>query len=142
MRPFMILYREVSWWYWLVSAGLLISFEAGQSEALWLAIGLTLVQVVHFRLREGRFTAFPVQVRMAYALILMLGLWEPLRWIIWVPTIGTVAQVVFGYCALARMLSLLPWNRAEPMTPGLVWRTVVTPPIPGSILHGQPPLRA
>lgn len=140
--PFMILYREVAWWYWLASVTLLIAFLAGQGGALGLALGLTVVQVAHFRLREESFAAFPVQVRIAYAAILALGLWEPTRWVIWIPTIGTAAQVLFGYCPLARMLSLLPWNRKERLSLALVRRTFVSRPVRGSVLQGQPPLRA
>jgi hypothetical protein len=29
---------------------------------------------------------------------------------------------------MARVVSLLPWNRAAPLTPGLVARTFLTPP--------------
>jgi hypothetical protein len=134
----MILYRELSWWYWAVTAVLLIIGLAGWFEAFYLAAGLSAIQVAHFRLREGRYAAFPVQIRMAYTTILLLSLWEPLNWLFWVPAIGTPAQVLFGYCALARCLSLLPWNRRGPLSWRLVWRTFVSPPVKGNILQGLP----
>ena len=59
----MILYREISWWYWAVTAVLLIVGLAGWFEAFYLATGLSIVQVFHFRLRASSFAAFPVQVR-------------------------------------------------------------------------------
>ena len=95
-------------------------------------------QIIHFRWREGRFSAFSVQVRIAYTAMLLLALWEPMRWLFWVPAIGTPAQVLFGYCTLARCLSLLPWNRTEPLTWKLVRRTFFSPPVKGSILQGLP----
>jgi hypothetical protein len=134
----MILYRDISWWYWAVTAVLLIVGLAGWFEAFYLAAALSVVQVVHFRLREGSFAAFPVQVRLAYAAILILALWKPMNWLFWIPAIGTPAQVLFGYCALARCLSLLPWNRREPLSWHLVWRTFVSRPVKGNILQGQP----
>lgn len=134
----MILYREISWWYWAVTSVLLIVGLAGRFEAFYLAIVLSAFQVVHFRLREGSFAAFPVQVRVAYTGILLLALWPPVHWLFWIPAIGTVAQVLFGYCTLARLLSLLPWNRREPLSWRLVWRTFVSRPVKGNILQGQP----
>lgn len=137
----MILYREISWWYWAVTAALLIVGLSDRFEAYYLAAGLGAVQTVHFRLRSGRFSAFPVQVRLAYTAILLLALWEPMNWLFWVPAFGTPAQVLFGYCALARCLSLLPWNRSVPLSWGLVWRTFVSPPVKGNIMQGMPATR-
>lgn len=132
----MILYRDFSWWCWAVTAVLLIVGLAGRFEAFVLAAGLSGLQIVYFRLREGGFTAFPVQVRLAYAGILAVALWRP--WLFWIPAIGTVAQVLFGYCLLARTLSLLPWNRPEPLSWRLVWRTFASRPVRGNILQDQP----
>lgn len=137
----MILYREISWWYWAVTAMLLIIGLAGWFEAFYLATALSAVQIVHFRLREGSFSAFPVQVRVAYTAMLALALWEPMNWLFWVPAIGTPAQVLFGYCSLARCLSLLPWNRREPLSMALVHRTFLSKPVQGSVLQGLPALR-
>jgi len=134
----MIEYREISWWYWAVTSVLLIAGLAGWLAAFQLAAGLSAWQIIHFRWREGRFSAFPVQVRIAYTAILLLALWEPMRWLFWVPAIGTPARVLFGYCTLARCLSLLPWNRTEPLTWRLVRRTFFSPPVKGSILQGLP----
>jgi hypothetical protein len=138
---FLIQPREPSWWYWLASAILLWCWVGGLAEAAWLLGGLSLVQIAHFRLREGRLGAFPVQVRIAYAGIVALAAWDPTHLIVWIPTVGTTAQVVFGYCLLARTLSLLPWNRTQPLTASLVWRTYGAAPRRGSVLQGQPPLQ-
>jgi hypothetical protein len=79
-----------------------------------------------FRLREGRFSAFPVQVRLAYTGLLLVSLWGPMNWLFWVPAIGTIAQVLFGYCTLARCLSLRPGIDSSRF-PG-VWSGVRSPP--------------
>jgi hypothetical protein len=134
----MILYKELSWQYWAITAALLVIGLAGRFEAFYLAIWLSVVQVVHFRLREGSFAAFPVQVRLAYTTILLLALWAPMNWLFWVPAAGTLALVLFGYCPLARCLSLLPWNRREALSWRLVWRTFSAAPVRGSILQGLP----
>ena len=137
----MILLRELAWWYWAATAVLLIAGVAGYPPALDLVLLLSAVQMVHFALREGSLTAFPVQVRIAYFAFLAVAIWTPLHALIWIPVVGTPAQVLFGYCLLARTLSLLPWNRREPLSWRLVRRTFFSPPIKGNILQGQPALR-
>jgi hypothetical protein len=134
----MILYKEVSWWYWAATDLLLLLGLSGRPEAFYLAIALTFVQILHFRLRDGGFSAFPVQVRLVYAAILLGLLWPPLNWLYWWPAIGTFALVAFGYCLLARFMSLMPWNRREPLTGSLVRRTFLSAPVRGNILQGLP----
>ena len=135
----MIDYRELSWWYWLVTALLLSLGLLLDERAFLAAIALTSWQIVHYRLREGALGAFPVQVRIGYLLLLLLALPVPMQWLFWVPMIGTWAQLVFGYCTMARLVSLMPWNRTEPFTRGLLWRTFFSAPVRGNILQGLPP---
>ena len=106
----MILYREICWWYCAVTAVLLIVGLTGRFEAFYLAIVLSAVQVVHFRLHHGNFS-------------------------------GTPAQVLFGYCTLARCLSLLPWSRREPLSGDLLRRAFLSPPVKGSVMQGLPAAR-
>lgn len=134
----MVDYREVSWWYWLVTAVFLTVGVAGNPVGFHLAIGLTVVQLIHFSLRERHLSAFPIQVRFWYLLLLLVALPEPLHVIYWIPTIGTWAQVLFGYCAMARCVSLLPWNRNESFSGALVLRTFLSRPVRGNILQGLP----
>lgn len=138
---FMINYREMSWWYWLVTACLLTAGLAGYPVGFPLAIALTLVQIIHFTLRDGSIGAFPVQVRFWYLVLLLVALPQPLNVIYWIPTIGTWAQLIFGYCTMARCVSLLPWNRTEPFSLDLVTRTFVSRPVAGNVLQGLPPLK-
>lgn len=137
----MLLYREISWWYWAAMALLLLLGLAGRSEAFSLAIALGVAQILHFRLREGRFAAFPVQVRLVYTAILLFAAWCPMNWLFWPQAIATCAQVAFGYCLLARCLSLLPWNRREAFSWRLAWRTFSAPPETGNIMQGLPATR-
>lgn len=137
----MLMYRELSWWYWAVTAALLIAGLAGWAGAFHAATALSALQVLHFRWREGRFAAFPVQVRLAFTGLLLLAAWPPMKGLFWVPAIGTTAQVLFGYCLLARGLSLLPWNRREPWSWRLLRRTLTAAPVRGSILQGLPATR-
>jgi hypothetical protein len=136
----LLLYREISWWYWLATVLLLFTGLAGWFDAFYLAAALGAVQVAHFGLRERSLAAFPVQVRLAVTGVLLLALWGPMHWLFWLPAIGMSAQVLFGYCLMARCLSLLPWNRSEPLSWRLAWRTFASPPVKGNILQGLPRL--
>lgn len=135
----MVEYRALSWWYWLVTVGLLTAGVSGWPTGFLLAIGLTVVQLTHFTLRERSMTAFPIQVRLGYLSVLLIALPENLQVIYWIPTIGTWAQVLFGYCPMARMVSLLPWTRREAFSLGLLKRTFLSAPVRGNILQGLPP---
>ena len=91
---------------------------------------------IHFAFEKNDITAFPVQVRFWYLLLLLVALPEPLRLIYWIPMIGTWAQVVFGYCAMARFVSLSPWNRDEQFSSALLKKTFLSRPIRGSVKQG------
>jgi hypothetical protein len=127
-------FRQMDWWYWLVTDGLLIGHLAGWRWGADPVIALTVIQAVHYRYRERRIAAFPVQVRLGYLLLLVLGTIPPLGFIHWIQLAGTTAVVTVGYCPLARILALMPWNRRRPLTATLVWKTLVSPPVAGSIL--------
>lgn len=126
--------RSTGRWYCGAMALLLAAEAAGWTALGPLAAALGLVQVAHYRIREGALRAFPVQVRLAYLVLLAAGLWPPLAFIHWVQLAGTVALLAAGYCPLARLMALLPWNRREPLSAALVARAFLTPPGEGTIL--------
>lgn len=131
--------RHFSWWYWLAADALLIYGLAGGAWGFAPVIALCTVQALHFIARERSLTAFPVQVRVGYLGLLLFGLWEYGYFIYWVQLAGTTAMVLVDYCPLARILSLMPWNRREPFTWQLMLRTFLSRPVKGCILQGLPP---
>jgi hypothetical protein len=132
---FMIDYRHLGWWYWLLTAVLLAAGLAGYTDSFPLAIGLTVVQLTHFAIRERSFRAFPVQVREGYLVLLLLCWPAPMNALYILPLAGTCALLIFGYCPMARMLSLLPWNRSGRLDLAALRRAFLTPPVHGSILQ-------
>ncbi|MDZ7660966.1 hypothetical protein [Thiohalophilus sp.] len=66
---FLLEYRTLAWWYWLVTVGFLSAGVLGWTPGFHVAIGITVFQLLHFLLREGRLAAFPVQVRLGYLLL-------------------------------------------------------------------------
>ena len=130
--------NSITWWYWFLTTLLLIGAVAGNTSSLQVVIGLNIVQVIHFALRDKSITTFPVQVRATYLGLLFLSQAPYLIWILWWQLIGTTAMVLFGYCFLARCLALMPWNKTEEYSWALVKRTFFSAPVKGNILQGLP----
>ena len=133
---FMFEYRTIGWWYWLVTVCLLTAGVSGWPMGFQIAIGLTVFQLIHFIIREGSMTAFQAQVRIGYLLLLLIALPEKFQLIYWIPTIGTWAQIIFGYCTMARFVSLMPWNLKEEFSLSLVMKTFFSRPVRGNIMQG------
>ena len=133
---FMIEYKDIGWWYWLITATLLTVGVTGNKLGFLLAIGLTIFQLFHFIIRESDISSFPVQVRFWYLVLLLVAWLDPLQWLYWIPTLGTWAQIVFGYCTMARLVTLFPWNREELFTVNLLKQTFFSRPVKGSVKQG------
>jgi hypothetical protein len=59
-----------------------------------------------------RLEPFPVQVRIAYFLWVLVGTYVPhMTILMYITTVGLLGNLFFRYCPLARMIHLLPWNR-------------------------------
>ena len=130
--------HEPSWWVWTVTAVLLAFGISGHPESFLVAIALSVMQTFFFLNRERAFAAYSVQIRVAYAALLLVAFVPELRWLYWAPMVGTLARVLFGYCLLSRLLSLMPWNRHEPITFDLLRRTLLPPPVVRRVHHGLP----
>ncbi len=130
---FMIEYKDIGWRYWLVTAILLTFGVLGEPIGFILAISLTVIQLIHFIIKDRNITSFPIQVRVWYLMLLVIALPEPMQLVFWIPCIGTWAQVIFGYCTMARFVSLLPWNRAELFSLKLLIKTFISRPVKGSV---------
>jgi len=126
--------RDHLWWLWLLTALALGAHLGGWRAGLPLALALTTLQGVCFIARVGPLDAFPVEVRVAYAALLFVGSWPPLVAVHWMQLAGTTVLIVFDYCPLARLLSLLPHNRRGPLTIARLWATFFSRPVHGSIL--------
>ena len=108
--------QDIAWWYWLFTVSLLGAGLFGWFWGLVFAIALCLVQIGHVFWITRNIAAFAMQVRLVYLTMLIAGLCGPLKWLHWLQLLGTTARVVFGYCFLARSLSLAPWNRRQPLS--------------------------
>jgi hypothetical protein len=130
---------DAGWWQWVATIPLLAAHvslgpeRARPSFELATILCAAMALYASWRIRDGR--AIAVQVRLTFLAFLVLGLPPAARWIHWLPLAGMTSMVTIGYCPLARMLALMPWNREEPLTAGLVGRTFLSRPSGGGILR-------
>jgi len=88
---------------------------------------LLFLVLFNFRVKE-----FPVQIRIAYLIWVVVGTYVPhMTILMYITTIGLATNLFLGYCPLARMVYLLPINREEPFSLDLVLCVFLTPPSPG-----------
>jgi hypothetical protein len=126
-------FRDPSWLHWAATIPLLAGHIAGIDGCLEVAITLCVCMALAMWTRTRSVTAMPVQVRIAYAALLAIGTAPGMFWVYYVQLIGTTAMVLFGYCPLVRMLTLLPWNRPEPINGPWLMRLILAP-APGGLI--------
>ena len=120
--------------YWLLTA---VALGAGLTvwpPGILIAMVVTAAHTVHFFVYRPQAGAFPIQVRVGFLGLLALGQLPYLGWLNWVLCVGVASLLIFGYCPLARLLSLAPWNRSRPMSWNLVRTALFSPPVAGSII--------
>jgi len=131
--------KEPTWWVWLITAILLAAgLATGKAMFFLTAMALSFGQCMFFLQKHRSFAPFAVQIRLAYSTLLTVCFVPVMRWLYWLPTLGTFALVLFGYCLMARVLSLLSWNRTQRLSLDLLRRTFLTPPTLGNPTHGLP----
>jgi len=136
---FMLEYKDIGWWYWLATAIFLTMGVSGYAPGFQWAISLSVFQLFHYVSLQRSVSSFPVQVRFWYLMLLLVSWFESMHWLFWVPTIGTWAQIIFGYCTMARLVSLFPWNRVERFSMMMLKRTFLSAPKKGSVKQGFAP---
>lgn len=134
-----IKYNQITWWTWAVITVLLLwGLFTGALWARQAAMGVAAAQAAFYLLRHRSLRHFPTQLRVAYALWMAASFVPELFILYWIQSAGSTALVLTGYCPLARVLLVFPWNRKVPLT----WRRLATivfhPPIHGSVLTGLP----
>jgi len=131
-----MIYKRMAWWYWLATTFSLGAEMGGWPRSGWFAIGITVANMIHCAIADGR--SFPLQVRGTYLVMLVLGAWRPLFFLHVIQLIGTSALVIVDYCFLARCLSLLPWNRKGALDLQKLKATFLSPPVRGSFVESRP----
>ena len=135
-------FRDISWWHWLITLALLADYFASRDPtplylAMCLCAAMGLAHLIQFR----SFGAWPVQIRLGFLALLVIGQLPGMRWLYVVPLVGQTAMLLVGYCAMHRLLSLCPWNRDEPLSWQVVRSTLIALPGAGGLFrYGMPSL--
>lgn len=129
--------RDSTWWSWVIVIALLIAhFATGNPgpivAAIVLCLGLTCLDIV---MRRSDIRTMAVQIRIGYALLLIVGLLPGMGWMHVVQLVGATARVITGYCLLHRELLMMPWNSNQPLTLTSVWRILTSRPGAGGLLY-------
>ena len=113
---------------WLGLVGGLFDRKYFEFVVMFSALHAVLFLVLHsFRIKP-----FPVQVRIAYFIWVAVGTFVPyLVFLMYITLVGLATNLFLGYCPLARMMVLMPWNRKEQLSLGFVGRVFFSPPMPG-----------
>jgi len=125
-RLFYINPADWTWWAWTITTVLLIMGLSGFGPAFIAAMAVTAGQGILLLVRDRSPAAISVQIRAAY--LLLMSYPSPMHWFYWLLTVGTIALIVFGYCTMARLLSLFPWNSHEAYTLDRLRRTFFSAP--------------
>ena len=133
------MHKYTIWFYWLVTDVCLALGLILWPEMLYGAMAVVALHSVHFYSRSAHVFSFPMQVRLGYLGLLVLGQLPYCSWINWVQLVGTTALLTVDYCPLARMLSLMPWNRAQVLSWTFFRKAIFSMPVNGSIIQHLSP---
>ncbi len=124
--------KTIVWALWFITwLGLMVGFFYRNFYEYVVVLSVVHV-LLFFILFQYKIRPFPVQVRVAYLIWVAVGTFVPHMVILmYITTIGLASNLFTGYCPLARMMYLLPWNREEPLSFNLLKRVILTPPVQG-----------
>jgi hypothetical protein len=124
--------KKLVWTLWFATwIGLLAGLinQVFYDYVVWFSAAHACLFWTMFRFRAA---AFPVQVRLAYFVWVAAGAYIPYMTILlYITMVGLATNLFLGYCPLARIMYLMPWNRQEPFSSALVLRVFFTPPVQG-----------
>jgi hypothetical protein len=96
--------------------------------------------VLFLLLNSFQIRPFPVQVRIAYFIWIAVGTYVPgMIFLMYITLAGLATNLFLGYCPLARMMYLMPWNHDEGFSLSLLARVFLSPPMPGQFKPASEP---
>jgi hypothetical protein len=124
--------KALVWALWLITWLGLVAGMFNRAFFEWVVLFSALHAVFVWSLHNGRIMPFPVQVRMAYFVAVAIGTYVPyMVFFMYIALVGLATNLFLGYCPLARLMYLMPWNRDEPLSLELASRVALSPPRPG-----------
>lgn len=109
---FKIAPEKIDWWYWTVTLAFIASALLGWEPGYYLVMIVSGIQIIHFWIRHKSLLTFDAQVRIVYFVFTLLGLYEPLRFPLYLVLLpGTFMVVFFDRCGIALVLQQMAWNK-------------------------------
>jgi hypothetical protein len=103
--------RDVWRWYWVVTFFFILAALIGWAPAYRVVILISFLQLAHSMFVNGSVASFPVQIRMVYFGVTLLGLVEAARFPVFLLLLAGTFMVAFlGRCRIALVLKRMPWN--------------------------------
>jgi hypothetical protein len=127
--------EDTAWKFWFYTTILLFTGIYFIPLLLWWAVLLSGFQVVFYWQERHSPEDLAVQVRICYLALMVAGFVPGYGWIHTVQLVGTTVMVTFGYCIIARVLALMPWNRQAPLDVATLNRILLSPPSQGNIME-------
>jgi hypothetical protein len=132
-------FLDVSWWHWLATVAVLGLYVTNwRPEPLIACIALCGLTAVGYEMRLGGWHPWPVQIRMGFLALLVIGTLPGMWWVYYSQLAGVTTMLAVGYCPMHRMLQLMPWNRRDPLTWSYVTTTFLTAPGAGGLFRYSP----
>ena len=104
--------KKIEWWFWAVTFIFIIAALLGWSPGYYLVMIISAIQIPFFAYRYKSLLAFDTQVRILYFAFTLLGLWEAIRFPLYILLLfGTFMVVAFNRCGIALFLKKMPWNK-------------------------------
>jgi hypothetical protein len=105
---------DIRWWFWAATLAFIVAAIAGWSPGYYAVMTISGAQVLYFIAQEHSVSAFPTQIRVVYFAVTLFGLVPTVRAAVYVLlAIGTFMVTFFGQCAIALVLSRMPWNKGQ-----------------------------
>ena len=124
--------KYLVWSLWFITWLGLIAGVGNEVYFEYVVIFSAFHAVVFFVLFRFSVRPFPVQVRIGYLVWVAVGTYVPYMVILmYITFVGLTTNLFLGYCPLARMMYLLPWNRDEKFSLDLLRRVFISAPVPG-----------
>ena len=124
--------KGLIWGLWFITWSGLIAGTRYPVFFEYVVVFSALHALLFLALFRFRIRPFPVQVRVGYLAWVGIGTYVPYMTVLMYITLAGLSTNLFlGYCPLARMMYLLPWNRDEEFSLNLLRRVFFSAPTAG-----------
>lgn len=104
--------ESLNWWLWFLCLVFIVAAIAGWKQGYYLTMIVSFLNLLSSLFKEKDLIAFPVQIRLVYFTITLIGFWPGGRFYVYILLlIGTFMVTFLGQCSIALILKHMPWNR-------------------------------